>query len=228
MGDELEEEEDDGACRSFFDLRQRCLVGLDQGSAFRVVALAAVRKLRTNVKGSVLYSEVEDALNRYCRLLEADMQKFATLHETLQDAAERKDGGPALPHESRKTLTEGMREIAVVLLACGEMQRRALDLKMGAQRSIADSFADTPPLVSFAKFADFLEEALAVSDQLRRKHEELQQQRMRAMASVAEARCKAQRQDQSSQAAHSASPRKPSSGITKVSEKAMLTVRSAS
>merc|ERR1712194_220149 len=185
---------------------------------------AAVRKLRMNVKGSVLYSEAEDALNRYCRLLEADMQKFATLHETLQDAAETK----ALPHESRKTLTEGMREIAVVLLACGEMQRRALDLKMGAQRSIADSFADTPPLVSFAKFADFLEKALAVSDQLRRKHEELQQQRMRAMASVAEARCKAQRQDQSSQAAHSASPRKPSSGITKVSEKAMLTVRSAS
>merc|ERR1712194_109948 len=120
----------------------------------------------------------------------------------------------ALPHESRKSLTEGMREIAVVLLACGEMQRRALDLKMGAQRSIADSFANTPPLVSFAKFADFLEEA--------------QQQRMRAMASVAEARCKAQRQDQSSQPAHSASPRKPSSGITKVSEKAMLTVRSAS
>lgn len=196
---ELDDEGENGSCTSFFDLRQRTLLGVDQMSAFRIVALGVLRKLRTNVKGSVLYSEVEDALNRYCRLLEADMQKFASLHETLQEAADRQKqhGGPtnavaatALA-AARSLLLEGQREIAVVLLACGEMQRRALDLKMSAQRSIAESEEDAAPLVSFSRFADFLEEALAVSDQLRRKHEELQQQRMRAMTSAMEARAAA-------------------------------------
>jgi len=237
LGEELEEE-DDGTCRSFFDLRQRILVGLDQSSSFRLVALAVVRKLQNNLKGSVLYSEVEDALNRYCRLLEADMQKFATLHKTLQEAAEKEEPGTSSSCTAmvaaRAILADGMREIAVVLLACGEMQRKALDLKMSAQRSIADSFEDAPPLVSFSKFAEFLEEALAVSDQLRRKHEELQQQRMRAMASVAEARMSARRQvgqtSQPLQPARSASPRRSSTASAKgeAAEKGMHSARSTS
>lgn len=187
---ELEDEEPD-SCRSFFDLRQRTLIGMDQMSAFRIVALGVLRKFRTNAKGSVLYSEVEDALGRCFRLLDADTQRFASLHETLRDAADKQDrpdrannsAAVAALDTAKSILLECMREIAVVLLACGEMQRRALDLKMSAQRSISESRVDVPPLVSFSKFADFLEEALAVCDQLRKKHEELQQQRMRAMAS---------------------------------------------
>lgn len=203
-GDELDTEEEDdrpenGSCRSFFDMRQRALVGLDQMSAFKVVVQGVRRKLgERNARGSVLYSELEDALNRYCRLLEADMQRFASLHETLQEAADKQHqpvATPATPGAgaalaaSRALLAEGMREIAVVLLACGEMQRRALDLKMTAQlsiRSIAEAEEDVPPLVSFSKFGDFLEEALAVSNQLRRKHEDLHQQRMRAMTIAVE------------------------------------------
>lgn len=202
---EFEEELESDPCRSFFDLRQRTLTGMDQMSAFRLVALGAVRKLRTNLKGSILYGEVEDALGRYFRLLDADMQKFATLHETLRDAADKQDpkavaskaafGSNKPPAAVKEALSQAhailldaMREIAVVLLACGEMQRRALDLKVTAQRSIAETHEGVPPLVSFSKFADFLEEALAVCDQLRRKHEDLHQQRMRAMASAAEAR----------------------------------------
>jgi len=184
------------SCYSFFDLRQRTLVGLDQLSAFRIAAQGALRKLRTNVRGSVLYGEVEDALNRYCRVLDLDMQTFASLHETLQEAARKQAQFQAASNSpaaaalalARSTLSEGMREIAVVLLACGEMQRRALDMKMNAQRAIAESAEDGGALVSFSRFADFLEEALAVSEQLRRKHEELQQQRMKAMASAVEAR----------------------------------------
>lgn len=239
FGDELEVEDGpkNGSCRSFFDLRQRSLVGVDQMSAFRIVALGVLRKLRTNVKGSVLYSEVEDALNRYCRLLEADMQKFASLHETLQEAATRQtqssgsatasagtsagaagkrgqtqsgvsanSAGAASLAAARSILSDGMREIAVVLLACGEMQRRALDLKMSAQRSIAETDEDVAPLLSFSRYADFLEEALAVSDQLRRKHEELQQQRIRAMERAVEARAAG-----AASAPSSVSPRRPAS-----------------
>lgn len=200
--DELEFEEEE--VESFFDLRQRTLVGMDQMSAFRIVALGVLRKLRTNLKGSVLYGEVEDALGRYFRLLDGDMQKFASLHETLRDAADRQD--PKATGAERTALAaaqsillEAMREIAVVLLACGEMQRRALDLKMMAQRSISEQRTG-PPLISFSKFAEFLEEALAVCDQLRRKHEELHQQRMRAMAGVAEARVAAAAASSSSSA----------------------------
>mmetsp|Transcript_97295 Transcript_97295/g.261376 ORF Transcript_97295/g.261376 Transcript_97295/m.261376 type:complete len:274 (-) Transcript_97295:39-860(-) len=202
-GSDCEEE----GVESFFDLRQRVLVGMDQMSAFRIVALGVLRKLRTNVKGTVLYGEVEDALGRYFRLLDADMQKFASLHETLRDAADKYDpsnaggvsGGTTITPRGTSSvasalaaasaiLLEAMREIAVVLLACGEMQRRALDLKMTAQRAITESRERVAPSVSFSKFVEFLEEALAVCDQLRRKHEELHQQRMRAMAAAADAR----------------------------------------
>jgi len=82
-------------------------------------------------------------------------------------------------------LNEGMREIAVVLLACSKMQTRALDLKTVAQRSVSD---DKSGSVSFGKFAEFVEKALALLDQLKRKHEELQQLRIRAMACTADAR----------------------------------------
>ena len=137
-------------------------------------------------------------------MLDGDMQRFATLHETLRDAAGKLDGsnsrdactGPA--NVAQQLLHEGMREIAVVLLACGEMQRRALDLKMSAQRAVSASDSDNEdkkPAASFARFAEFLEEALAVSDQLRRKHEELQQLRMRAMASAMDARFQASGSD---------------------------------
>ena len=43
-----------------------------------------------------------------------------------------------------------------VLLACGEMQRQCLDLKLDAQRSIASAKA---PHISYSKYADFLDEA---------------------------------------------------------------------
>eukprot|EP00933_Yihiella_yeosuensis_P030898 TRINITY_DN24449_c1_g1_i1.p1 TRINITY_DN24449_c1_g1~~TRINITY_DN24449_c1_g1_i1.p1 ORF type:complete len:240 (+),score=48.68 TRINITY_DN24449_c1_g1_i1:94-813(+) len=198
---EHEDEAEVGVSRSFFDLKQKALLGMDQMPAFRVVALGLLRKLRSTMKCTVQYSEVEDALGRYFRLLDADMQKFANLHETLRDALQKTTSEKALPEcssgkEARTAglslLNEGMREIAVVLLACGEMQRRALDLKIDTQKSIAQSGAGTPPLASFSKFADFFEEALGVCDQLRRKREELQQQRIRAMASLTEARLAAQ------------------------------------
>jgi len=177
-------------CQTFFDLRQRTLVGMNENPAFRVVALGLLRKLRTNQRGTVLYGEVEDALGRYFRLLDADMQRFASLHEVLNETAEkqsRTESRPVVKEAAAATvglLQQGMREIAVVLLACGEMQRKALDLKMSAQRSIAESDELEPPLVSFGTFAEFIEEALAVSDQLRRKREELQRLRMKAMESV--------------------------------------------
>lgn len=228
-GYEREHEAEDGgedAAGSFFDLRQRTLTGIDQMSAFRIVAMGLLRKLRT-CRVTVLYSEVEDAIGRYFRLLDADMQRFASLHEVLKDLADKQAQSVhmkpsasegALPsmlsrapraasssavlsststpaglgrgalEMAKALLLEGMREIAVVLLACGEMQRRALELKMSAQRAISDHRIGSPPAASFSKFADFLEEALAVCDQLRRKHEELQQLRMRAMASATEAR----------------------------------------
>merc|ERR1719356_259479 len=111
--------------RSFFELRQRALVGMDQVSAFLIVALGLLRKLRTNAKGSVLYGEVEDALGRYFRLLDADMQKFATLHETLREPADKAslnaDGckeAVAASQTARALLHNGMKEIAAVLLAC--------------------------------------------------------------------------------------------------------------
>mmetsp|Transcript_103191 Transcript_103191/g.291380 ORF Transcript_103191/g.291380 Transcript_103191/m.291380 type:complete len:246 (+) Transcript_103191:155-892(+) len=178
-----DDDNDDGVRRSFFDLRQRTLLGLDQLPAFRVVALGLLRKLRTNLRGAILYGEVEDAMARYFRLLDNDMQRFASLHETLRDAADK------LPQEG--LLLDGMREIAVVLLACGEMQRKALDLKLSAQRSASMSDVAVPPLASFERFAIFLENALAVSDQLRKKHEELQQLRMRAWASAMDSRAAA-------------------------------------
>jgi hypothetical protein len=198
--DEREERESgDDNRRSFFELRQRALVGLDQFPAFRIVSFGLLRKLRTNHRGPVIYPELEDALGRYFRLLDGDMQRFATLHETLRDAASKFDGsgatappatGASGPVGVAQTLLhDGMREIAVVLLACGEMQRKALDLKMSAQRAVSASDSDLEkPVASFVRFAEFLAEALAVSDQLRRKHEELQQLRMRAMASVVDAR----------------------------------------
>ena len=51
-----------------------------------------------------------------------------------------------------------MREIAVVLLACGEMQRQCLDLKVGTQRSISASSTKAPQ-ISYSKYADFFDEA---------------------------------------------------------------------
>jgi len=192
---ELEDRGDGETCRSFFELRQRTLTGMDQLSAIRIVALGLVRKLHASTRGAVLYAEVEDALNRYLRLLDVDMQRFASLHETLRDAAEKHGG--VMPRNSFTgggdanspaivLFREGMEEIAVVLLACDKMQRRALDLKLGAQRSISEGAQRST--VSFARLAEFLEDALAVCDQLRRKHEELQALRIRAMASAAEAR----------------------------------------
>mmetsp|Transcript_1038 Transcript_1038/g.2614 ORF Transcript_1038/g.2614 Transcript_1038/m.2614 type:complete len:260 (-) Transcript_1038:21-800(-) len=193
---DLEDAGEDDVCQAFFDLRQRTLVGMEPLPAFRVVALGLLRKLRTSPRSGVLYAEVEDALGRYFRLLDVEMQRFASLHETLRAAvdrdgrfvAERGSSAAAAVEAALALLHEGMRQIAVVLLACGDMQKRALDLKMGAQRSVSQSEHDSPPLASFSRFAEFLEEALAVEDQLRRKHEELQQLRMRAMASVVDAR----------------------------------------
>eukprot|EP00931_Biecheleriopsis_adriatica_P123527 TRINITY_DN98579_c0_g1_i1.p1 TRINITY_DN98579_c0_g1~~TRINITY_DN98579_c0_g1_i1.p1 ORF type:complete len:224 (-),score=72.84 TRINITY_DN98579_c0_g1_i1:75-746(-) len=197
---ELDQEDGDGdgACKSFFDLRQRTLSGMDQLPAFRVVALGLLRKLKNYTKGSVLYPEVEDLLGRYFRLLDADMQRFASLHETLRDASDKSassaaatksDANAAAAHTAGVNLLhEGMREIAVVLLACSERQRESLDMKIQAQRLISESGAGKPPLASFGKYADFIEEALALGDQLRRKHEELQQQRIRAMAKITEAK----------------------------------------
>jgi len=186
---EFDGEEDIDPPGSFFDLRQRTLVGMDPMPAFRIAALGVIRKMRFNHKGSIWYGEAEDALGRFFRVLDAESQKFASLHETLRDAAEKKPGSSgAIAPCAQAILQEAMREIAVVLLACGQMQRRALDLKVSAQRVISECRHGSPPLVSFSKYADFLEEALAVCDQLKRKHEELHQQRMRAMASSADAR----------------------------------------
>lgn len=50
--------------------------------------------------------------------------------------------------------------VVQVLLACGEMQRQCLDLKLDAQRSIATS-AKTPH-ISYSKYADFLDEARSI------------------------------------------------------------------
>ncbi|CAL1152765.1 unnamed protein product [Cladocopium goreaui] len=192
-----EPEDDEGSSKSFFDLRQRTLSGMDLMPAFRVVVLGLARKLKNNTKDSILYSEVEDALGRYFRVLDSDMQRFANLHEILRDAADKAGaagtslvGSPpavlAIHNAGIGLLHEGMREIAVVLLACGEMQRQCLDLKLDAQRSIAS--ASSAPHISYSKYADFLDEAMALCDQLRRKHEELQQQRIRAMAKLTEAK----------------------------------------
>ncbi|CAE7425704.1 unnamed protein product, partial [Symbiodinium sp. KB8] len=196
--EEMDNEEGISVGKVFFDLRQRTLSGMDQMPAFRVVVLGLLRKLRNNVKDSILYSEVEDALGRYFRVLDADMQRFANLHEILRDSADkaatqapsREAAGAAVfaTHTAGTTLLhEAMREIAVVLLACGEMQRRSLDLKLQTQRSISASSGGAP-LISYSRFADFLDEATALCVQLRRKHEELQQQRIRAMATLTEAK----------------------------------------
>eukprot|EP00929_Paragymnodinium_shiwhaense_P010118 TRINITY_DN114607_c0_g1_i1.p1 TRINITY_DN114607_c0_g1~~TRINITY_DN114607_c0_g1_i1.p1 ORF type:complete len:250 (+),score=82.52 TRINITY_DN114607_c0_g1_i1:113-862(+) len=203
------EDGEDEARQAFFDLRQRTLQGMEQLPAFRVVSLGLLRKLRTNMRGALLYGEVEDALGRYFRLLDSDMQKFASLHETLKDAADKLPSSTSAASSSslgisffepapsplapavaaaQSQLHEGMRQIAVVLLACGEMQRRALDLKLSAQRAVAQCDASGSAVASFGSFADFLDEALAVGEQLRRRREELQQLRMRAMASVVDAK----------------------------------------
>mmetsp|Transcript_103290 Transcript_103290/g.205297 ORF Transcript_103290/g.205297 Transcript_103290/m.205297 type:complete len:240 (-) Transcript_103290:228-947(-) len=202
---ELEERTDDTSCRSFFELRQRILAGMDQVSAFRIVALGLLRKLHPSVARTVLYVEVEDALNRYLRIVDLDLQKFVSLHDIFRTAAEKqetdakavakdcKDGGSAAVAASTAAtslLNEGMHEIAAVLLACSQMQKRALDLKVGAQRTISESDGTGPPLVSFTKIVEFLQEAIAVCDQLRKKHEELQQTRIRAMATFAEAKAR--------------------------------------
>jgi len=178
----------------FFDLRQMALSKMEPSSAFRIVALGLMRKLRMNIRGTVLLCEVEDAFSRYFRLLDGDMQRFATLHETFSStAAEEQNkvfgGRPdAATAGAIAKLRDGMREIAVVLLACGEMQKRALDLKVSAQQSVAESDEATPALVSFTKFTEFVEDALGLSDQIRRKHEELQLRRMKTMAEVVSAR----------------------------------------
>lgn len=201
LEDSGERENGDGACRSFFDLRQRTLVGMDQLSAFRIVALGLLRKLQSNARGALLYGEVEDGLNRYLRILEADMQKFVSLHDVLHEAANKQERGDSVPvtralsglsgNDPRVLLENGQKEIAAVLLACTQMQKRALDLKMGTQRAISESKVGAPPLVSFGRLHEFLQESLAICDQLRRKHEELQQVRMRAVAGLAEARAAA-------------------------------------
>merc|ERR1719203_1306508 len=168
---------------------------MDQNSAFRITALGLLRKLQTHTKGSVLYAELEDALGSYFRLLDADAQKFASLHDVLRGHADKlqprfrgASSAAAIATASARTaLSEAMREIAVVLLACGEMQRTALDLKVAAQFAISEATGTTPPLISFQRFADFLEKALDFNHQLRKKHVELHQQRMRAMASVVDA-----------------------------------------
>ncbi|CAK8985499.1 Kelch-like protein 5 [Durusdinium trenchii] len=195
--DEPEDEECVGVSKSFFDLRQRTLSGMDLTPAFRVVVLGLSRKLKNNTKDSIPYSEMEDALGRYFRVLDADMQRFANLHEILRDAADKAGaagaslvGAPSAVMATHTAginlLHDGMREIAVVLLACGEMQRQCLDLKLNAQRSI--SAGSAAPQISYSKYADFLDEALVLCDQLRRKNEELQQQRLRAMAKLTEAK----------------------------------------
>merc|ERR1712060_68465 len=87
-------------CRSFFDLRQKTLAGMELNSVFRIAALGLLRKLRTNTKGSVLYAEVEDALGAHFRLLDADNQKFAALHETLREASERQAKHTVAPNST--------------------------------------------------------------------------------------------------------------------------------
>ncbi|CAJ1367270.1 unnamed protein product, partial [Effrenium voratum] len=110
--------QDEDGCRSFFDLRQRTLSGMDLMPAFRIVVLGLLRKLKNNTKDCILYSEVEDALGRYFRVLDADMQRFASLHEILRDAADkarestRREAAPSVTHAAN-LLLEGMREIAV-------------------------------------------------------------------------------------------------------------------
>mmetsp|Transcript_43972 Transcript_43972/g.104072 ORF Transcript_43972/g.104072 Transcript_43972/m.104072 type:complete len:222 (-) Transcript_43972:17-682(-) len=194
------------SCQSFYDLRQRLLAGMDSVPAFNIVALGLVRKLRTNLRGSVLHSEVEDAFSRYFRLLDTDTQRFVSLHETLSETVEKYGGsisgtsgstaaapqsGPAAAALGK--LRDSMREIAVVLLACGEMQRKALELKLAAQESAMAADKGLRPLVSFARVADFIEEAMMVADQLRRKHEELQHTRVNAMGDVVAAKADAKK-----------------------------------
>eukprot|EP00405_Crypthecodinium_cohnii_P034974 CAMPEP_0206534066 /NCGR_PEP_ID=MMETSP0325_2-20121206/5330_1 /ASSEMBLY_ACC=CAM_ASM_000347 /TAXON_ID=2866 /ORGANISM="Crypthecodinium cohnii, Strain Seligo" /LENGTH=289 /DNA_ID=CAMNT_0054030811 /DNA_START=101 /DNA_END=970 /DNA_ORIENTATION=- len=246
--DENEFESEDGPVESFFDLRQRTLVGLDSACAFRIVAPSLLRKLRENKRGTLLYAEVEDALGRYFRLLDADMQKFANLHETLGEAVAKyesgtstaaansaeaaasnsastrskslggNNGSPVAVKAARAILVEAMREIAVVLLACGEMQRRALELKMTTQRAMAESNDGVIAYVSFTKCVDFFEEALHFCDSLRKKHEELHHQRMRAMATAAEARVASSASGGGSGGSSAAaSPAPPASGSDAVS-----------
>mmetsp|Transcript_67351 Transcript_67351/g.125791 ORF Transcript_67351/g.125791 Transcript_67351/m.125791 type:complete len:220 (-) Transcript_67351:74-733(-) len=186
------------SCQSFFDLRQRLLVEMDALPAFNVVALALVRKLRNNIKGGILHSEVEDAFSRYFRLLDTDMQRFVTLHETLNETVVKYGGGStantgtAPPAAGAQTsaigkLSDHMRDIRVVLLACGEMQKKALELKLATQESAMLADNGLRPLVSFAKVADFIEQALDLADRLRRKHEDFQKARRNAMADVIDA-----------------------------------------
>ena len=79
--------QDEDGCRSFFDLRQRTLSGMDLMPAFRIVVLGLLRKLKNNTKDCILYSEVEDALGRYFRVLDADMQRPRKLdRESESDA----------------------------------------------------------------------------------------------------------------------------------------------
>merc|ERR1719359_1151621 len=127
----LESEDDVGV--SFFDLRQRVLINMEHISAFRVVTLGLLRKLRTCPKEWVPYNEVEDALGRFFRFLDHDMQRFASLHEQLKSIDESVESASDTSIKAR----EGMREIAVVLLACGELQRRTLDWKLSVQKSVA-------------------------------------------------------------------------------------------
>jgi hypothetical protein len=178
--------DDDSSSRAFFDLRQKALHGMEAVPAYRVVSLGLLRKLRTNKQGTILYNEVEDALGRYFRLLDSDMQRFSSLHDTLQELSEQ----PVMriATEAASLLKEGMREIAVMLISCGMMQRRALELKLGAQRSIAETEDEDRPLVSFEKFAEFLEDGLSTADQLRRKYTDLQQLRSKAMEKVVDAK----------------------------------------
>lgn len=184
--DEDDDDGDDSRSRLFFDLRQRALHGMEPIPAYRVVSLGLLRKLRTNQRGTILYNEVEDALGRYFRLLDIEMQRLCSLHDTFKELSEQ----PVMQiaPEAANLVKDGMREIAVLLIACGEMQRRALELKLGAQRSISEIEDVDRPLVSFGKFAEFLQDALGISDQLRRKHKDLQQLRVKAMEKLVDAK----------------------------------------
>mmetsp|Transcript_126717 Transcript_126717/g.354775 ORF Transcript_126717/g.354775 Transcript_126717/m.354775 type:complete len:224 (+) Transcript_126717:133-804(+) len=182
---------------TFFELRQRTLAGMDQQPAFRLVALGVVRKLRANLRGSVLHSEIQDALGRYFRVLDSDMQRFASLYETVDAAKRSAPSGAALRGEAKRAieasnaiLQEVLVDIAAVLLACGQKQEEALALKQTTQVSVAECQEGSQALVSFSRVADLLDDALALCDLLRRKREEVHQQRMGAMAAAIEARAR--------------------------------------
>merc|ERR1719240_857179 len=201
--EEVDDMDEKVNCRQhFFELRQRTLSNMDLQPAFRITAFGLLRKLRTNVRGNILYVEVEETLDHYFRLLDAHMKDFASLHDSL-DAIEKQahscsnltkeDAAPLSPISltrqrniaaSEQMLRETMREIAVVLLACDRMQYRALGFKMDAADASAHGDDDEPAKISFMSFAEFMEEALNFSDQVRRKHSELQQSLLRATGLV--------------------------------------------